>query len=218
MMNNADNPTIPPAQSQAAPTDATSGDKSIERIARAFETGMRRWELIIYPAMFAFVILAAYGFYMVHSLTRDVNKLSIDVARMADAIAPAMTSMSGNMANMDSRLAAMSQDVRQMSANTGVMTVAVHQMGASLWEMNRNISAPMSTFNNMMPWGNSEPNFMAPPPPRMTYVYPQMPQFYPPPAQPAAPQRAPQVAAPQGALEAAPQPSETSSVRPAATH
>jgi hypothetical protein len=163
------------------PEPTSIGDQSLERIAHAFETGMRRWELIIYPAMFAFVLLAAYGFYLVYSLARDVSHLSADVARMTDAVAPSMNNMSGYMGNIDQRLVAMSEDIRQMNNNTGVMTTAIYHMGASLWDMNRNISAPMGTFNSMMPWGNSEPDYVAPrpmmPPP---YAYPQAyPQVYP---------------------------------------
>ena len=34
------------------------GTDSLDRLARAFESSARRWELIVYPALFAFIVLA----------------------------------------------------------------------------------------------------------------------------------------------------------------
>ncbi|HES76617.1 MAG TPA: hypothetical protein ENO09_06375 [bacterium] len=162
-MSDIDTITSRPQQDHAAPVPGV-GEHSLERIASAFETGMRRWEVIIYPALFAFVILAAYGFFLVYSLTRDVERLAADVGRMADAVAPSMVSMSDNMG-------AMNRDIHQMNINMAGMATAIHHMNASLWDMNRNISPPMDAFNSMMPWGNSAPIVNAPPP--MMPMYPQ---------------------------------------------
>ena len=193
---------IPQNGENSPPVEASIGDRSLERIASAFETGMRRWELIIYPALFAFVVLAAYGFFLIYSLTRDVERLAGDVSRMADAVAPAMNSMSNNMAKMNA-------DIHQMNSHTAGMTVAIHQMNASLWDMNRNISPPMDAFNSMMPWGNAAPAISAPPP--LMPAYPQpvasnmmyaAPQYYgstPQSARPAATEKPPTSAQPQGA-------------------
>lgn len=190
-MSDIDITTAPPREDGPHPASATAptvGDQSLERIAQAFETGMRRWELIIYPALFAFVLLAAYGFYMVYSLTRDVDRLSNDINRMTEAVAPAMTGMNRNMESI-------SADVHQMNVTTGNMAAAIHHMGASIWDLNRNISTPMDAFNSMMPWGSAGPAYTMPPP--------MMPVYYPPmPAVMQAPEAAaiqPQVGSPQDA-------------------
>ena len=43
---------------------------SNDRLAQVFESSARRWELIVYPSLFAFIILAAYGFYLIFNLPR----------------------------------------------------------------------------------------------------------------------------------------------------
>ncbi|MDT8281563.1 MAG: hypothetical protein RQ982_01985 [Gammaproteobacteria bacterium] len=40
----------------------TVSDDMLERFTRAFEYSARRWELIVYPSLFAFILLAGYGF------------------------------------------------------------------------------------------------------------------------------------------------------------
>ena len=52
---------------------------AIDRLSQTFETSAKRWELIVYPSLFAFIILAAYGFYLVFSLAKDVHYLAISV-------------------------------------------------------------------------------------------------------------------------------------------
>ena len=49
---------------------------AMERFANAFEASARRWELIVYPALLAFVVLAAYGFFLIYTLSKDINTLA----------------------------------------------------------------------------------------------------------------------------------------------
>lgn len=46
-------------------TDSQLNAFAVDRLSQAFETSAKRWELIVYPSLFAFIILAAYGFYLV---------------------------------------------------------------------------------------------------------------------------------------------------------
>ena len=45
--------------------DAPSAVMHLERFARSFEISARRWELVVYPSLFAFIVLAAYGFFLI---------------------------------------------------------------------------------------------------------------------------------------------------------
>ena len=49
---------------------------AMDRFVRVFETSARRWELIIYPAMLAFVVLAGYGFFLIYTLSKDISTLA----------------------------------------------------------------------------------------------------------------------------------------------
>jgi len=36
----------------------------LERLANTFDSSARRWEMVVYPSLFAFVLLAGYGFFL----------------------------------------------------------------------------------------------------------------------------------------------------------
>jgi hypothetical protein len=59
-----------------AGSTTTVSDATLERFACSFEASARRWEIVVYPMMLAFVILAAYGFYLIYSMTRDVHRVT----------------------------------------------------------------------------------------------------------------------------------------------
>ena len=140
----------------------------MDKFARTFEASARRWELIIYPSMLAFIVLAAYGFFLIYTLTGDVGRL----ARSMETVTVAMTdvsanmaAVSGNVAYMNGNISSIAMDIGDgtdymenmlvkmdtMNANIGVMTVPVYQMSNDMGHMSKNIhdvSSPMK----MIPW------------------------------------------------------------------
>ena len=96
---------------------------ALDRFAKTFEASARRWELVVYPALFAFVILAAYGFFLIYSLANDVAIL----ARSVDTqMGENMASMASNIKNLALNVEHMSDNLSSMSANLGTMTKDVH--------------------------------------------------------------------------------------------
>jgi uncharacterized protein YoxC len=153
--------------------------ESMDRLSMAFETSARRWELVVYPSLFAFIILAAYGFYLVYSLTRDVHYLAISVDSNMTVLAGNMQTVSENMGDLSANIRTMAVSVESinnrvatlepMLANVGSMdramqsitdstrhmNVAAHNMRNDMAYMNRNIRSftrPMSFMSNFMPW------------------------------------------------------------------
>ncbi|EXJ15330.1 hypothetical protein [Imhoffiella purpurea] len=142
---------------------------AIDRLSQAFETSAKRWELIVYPSLFAFIILAAYGFYLVFSLAKDVHYLAISVDTN-------MTVMASNMQSISDRMSQMSSDVRTMTVSVDSMardvnalepmlvsmqdmdraiqnmTVSTSSMRQDMAVMNQSISRPMNFMNWFMPW------------------------------------------------------------------
>lgn len=140
----------------------------MDKFARTFEASARRWELIIYPSMLAFIVLAAYGFFLIYTLTGDVGRL----ARSMETVTVAMTdvsanmaAVSGNVAYMNGNISSIAMDIGDgtdymenmlvkmdtMNTNIGVMTVPVYQMSNDMGHMSKNIhdvSSPMK----MIPW------------------------------------------------------------------
>ena len=174
--------------------------KELERELHDFEQksegSNRTMQMLVYPAMFAFVILAAYGFYLIQSLSSDVHKMARTIDTMTESVERNMDSISGTMKEMSSHVnklvittKSMSGDIGSMSQNTDAMVnsisslkSATYDMAAStnnmqrdMWSLNQNISTPLSFMNNVLPWKNNTsgpfPGSVAPLP-QSYYAYP----------------------------------------------
>ncbi|MFE8034233.1 hypothetical protein [Thiohalocapsa marina] len=142
---------------------------AMDRLSQAFENSARRWELIVYPSLFAFIILAAYGFYLVFSLAKDVHYLAISVDSNMTVMASNMQAMSDNMGQMSSNVRTMAVSVDSMARDVSTlepmltsletmeqsmqaMTFTTANMRDDLGSMNRSIGRPMHFINAFMPW------------------------------------------------------------------
>ena len=160
-------------------TRASGGEQDhggIERLSEVFETSARRWELIIYPSMFAFVVLAAYGFFLIYRLAGDVHYLAISVDSHMSVLSNNMQNMSENMGQMTSNIRTMTvsldsiehkmstlqpilasmesmdQTMRMMNDSTRDMTRTTRYMQYDMSRLNHNIGRPLSFMNTFMPW------------------------------------------------------------------
>jgi len=147
------------------------------------DASTKRMQMLVYPAMVAFFILSAFGFYLIFSLTSDVRRMANTFDHMSGSIENNMDSISGTMGHMSNKMdslvdttSSMSQSVGSMSNNVGNMTdntvemvnsisglrAATYDMAAStnnmqrdMWSLNKNISTPLSMMNKFIPWKNS---------------------------------------------------------------
>jgi methyl-accepting chemotaxis protein len=145
----------------------------MDRFAEIFEASAKRWELVVYPSLVAFIILAVYGFYLVYSLTSDVAQLarSVDpsmehhMSEMTNSIremSEAVRAMSNTVHEMDGTLKSISGDVKtlgpmltqieQLNRSALSMAGATSQMGHDISVMNRNVSPAMRSMGSFMPW------------------------------------------------------------------
>lgn len=142
---------------------------SMDRLSTAFETSARRWELIVYPSLFAFIILAAYGFYLVFSLAKDVHYLAISVDSNMTVLASNMQAVSDNMGRLVGDVRNISGSVENISDRVAYlepiktnmdnldrsirnMSATTQNMQNDMALMNYNVSRPMSFMNTFMPW------------------------------------------------------------------
>lgn len=150
-------------ESMAANGPALSN--SIERFVEAFEKSSRRWEMVVYPVMFAFALLAIYGFYLIYSLTHDMHVMTYSITHMSStidnmsikldpiaAMGQDLSSMEGKMASLDQSVNTMTASVDNMTTSVGQMSQDMGQVGYDMNHMSRNVSKPMSFFNSFMPW------------------------------------------------------------------
>ncbi len=169
-------------------------ESELHELEKREESSTRRMQMLVYPAMVAFIILAAYGFFLVHSLTTDVGKMAKSIVVISDAVGNNMKiissstiamsdkmsslvssteSMSGRVGDMTSKVGSMSQNIGVMRDSTESMASSTNNMQQDMWSLNQNISTPLSMFNKFIPWSNnsngrfrgSNPQRQAPPPP-----------------------------------------------------
>ena len=150
-------------------TDPLNSAFALDRLSQAFESSAKRWELVVYPSLLAFIILAAYGFFLVFSLARDVHELSISadtnmtvMASTLKTIADDMAQISANVRTMSANAEAMAKDMDTMEP----MLVSMANMEGSIQGMamnnalirddmsvmNHTIGRPMHFMNSFMPW------------------------------------------------------------------
>jgi methyl-accepting chemotaxis protein len=173
----------------------------LERLANTFDSSAKRWEMVVYPSLFAFVLLAGYGFFLIYRLTHDISTLSQSVTRMAVIVSDAMPrmtkdlstmtgsidNMTGNIDGMSTEISSMSgqmgaltpmsKNIKSMTNNIGSMNRSVYGMQRDMHGMNRTVSSgPFGMMNDMMPFSSSSnvPPQMAPPP--VWPAYNQVPQ------------------------------------------
>ena len=149
---------------------------SLEKIYEVFAASAKRWEAIVYPSLFAFIILAVYGFYLIFSLTMDVDEvvgemkiISSNMVQISDNInkmSGSVVMMSGDVKAMATSVGAMDKELTlqlvemqqlnknfsEMNRSVHIMTVAVNQMRRDMSILNNNVSRPMNFMNSFMPW------------------------------------------------------------------
>lgn len=124
----------------------------MDKFARSFEASARRWELIVYPLLFAFVLLAAYGFFLIYQLTNSVSRITGHM----DVIAERMVQISGDMHGVAGNMGQLTEDISTMTGNMELITVSVgHQdqaimaMSVSLERMTQSMSMMSTTVYHM---------------------------------------------------------------------
>ena len=158
-------------------------DVALSRLADTFDKSARRWEMVVYPTMFAFILLAGYGFYLIYHLTHDIAVLSHSVTRMATIVSDATPRVTADMRDMSQDMRVMSGEIRTMSYqmetlkpmsnNIANMTYTMSNLNRSVYGMqrdmgglNRTISGgPFGFMNDAMPFSSDSYSNPLPPVP-----------------------------------------------------
>jgi methyl-accepting chemotaxis protein len=122
--------------------------RSMETLSQAFTASARRWEMIVYPSLFAFILLAGYGFYLIYSLTQDAHHMARNMQDISDNMVVISERMIAVSQNTDKQAAAM----HEMVVNMHNMNVSMNQMRQDMSVMNYSVSRPMNKINSFMPW------------------------------------------------------------------
>jgi len=158
---------------------ATDMAQYMSQFARSFEASSRRWELVVYPSMLAFIILAAYGFFLIYKLTNDIGKITLQMADIQQSMVNInknfssttnnMNTVANNMVKISGYVEQMSKDVMEQNKAMGAIVISMREMNTSIdsmsytmyhmrydtEQMGRNIervSGPMRFMNSFVPW------------------------------------------------------------------
>lgn len=151
----------------------------MSQFARSFEASARRWELVVYPSMLAFIVLAAYGFFLIYKLTDDIGKIvgqmeaisvsMVNINQNFSSTTNNMNTVARNMVKMTGYMGQMSHDIKEQNAAMGAIVITLREMNQSVDSMSytmyhmrydtqtmgrniENVSGPMRFMNNFMPW------------------------------------------------------------------
>ena len=127
-----------------------------EEAAITLETFESRWRYAVFPAMIAFIILSAFGFYLIYGMLQRMESISQDITRMTNLMEQSMPVISTDITQLKNTISdsmpAIQENVAEMSLSANSMANSTHNMGQSTWEINRSISKPMRAMNKMIPW------------------------------------------------------------------
>lgn len=173
------NPVVEEAAREAEHRVANDMATYMSQFARSFEASAKRWELVVYPSMLAFIILAAYGFFLIYQLTSDINKITYQMADIQTSMVNInqnfssttnnMNTVAKNMVKITGYMEQMSQDIKEQNAAMGAIVITMRDMTQSIDSMSNtmyymrydtqlmgrnieNVSGPMRFMNNFMPW------------------------------------------------------------------
>lgn len=123
-------------------------EKALTELAESFRKSARRWELMVYPAVLLFFIMAVSGFWLIYSLTIDMHTLAQNVDPL----------MQDNMGKMAKRIEDLSANVAQISGEIQVVAdkmstldSSVDNMNGTMLEIRTHMSAISSKLDTLPP-------------------------------------------------------------------
>ena len=117
----------------------------MSQFARSFEASARRWELVVYPSMLAFIILAAYGFFLIYKLTDDIGKIVVQM----DDISTSMVNINQNFSSTTNNMNTVSRNMVKMAGDVEEVTRYMKQMSKDIKEQNQAMGAIVVSMREM---------------------------------------------------------------------
>ena len=124
--------------------DATGFDSdTLSERNKEIDVKGQRLQLIVYTALFAFIILAAYGYYLIFNLTHDMHAMRNDVGQMTQSVNKMSNSVTINM-NL------ISKTMLQMQSNIGLMSTTVNETLPTMTENTTKMTRIAGNVSNRM--------------------------------------------------------------------
>jgi len=128
----------------------------MERFVESFQKSSQRWEIVVYPALFAFTLLAGYGFFLIYNLTSDMSTMAHSMDE-----------------NMGEHMAEMTDSIGNLAKQIRIMSVTIYEISEKLNplpNMSRHISKMDQSMQNMRDSTNSMAKKLDVLPPMLEYI------------------------------------------------
>lgn len=142
----------------------------LEKAAGAIKT----LRIIVYAGLGSFILLAAYGFFLIYQLTSDTHRMTEQAVRMTEqmqAIVRIMSNMHESVADMrasvtDMRgsIVDMNRTMATMSNTTAQMANTVALMQHSVRNLDQSVGPTAGAINSFMPFGWGGNSYRGAPP------------------------------------------------------
>ena len=134
----------------------------LNQFVKSFDKSAKRWELIVYPSMFAFIVLAMYGFFLIYSLTQDMRTMAVAIdPRMGSN----MGSLTSNIKNLADNIDFMTTHLEYISDNMETMASDVQTMANSMTHLTQDVGKihnEVGSIGNTMSDMSTQLNNLAP--------------------------------------------------------
>lgn len=129
--------------------------------AVVLETLEFRWRYAVFPAMIAFTILSAFGFYLIYGMLQHMQSMSEDIHNMTRLMEKSVPIISSDISEITNTISTsmpnIQSNVADMSQSTDSIANSTKHMDKTTWELNRSISRPMDMFNSIVPFNIHPP-------------------------------------------------------------
>jgi len=128
----------------------------MERFVESFQKSSQRWEIVVYPALFAFTLLAGYGFFLIYNLTSDMSTMAHSMDE-----------------NMGEHMAEMTDSIGNLAKQIRIMSVTIYEISEKLNplpNMSRHISKMDQSMQNMRDSTDSMSKKLDVMPPMLQYI------------------------------------------------
>lgn len=116
---------------------------TLTQFFRSFNTSITRWERLVYPSLLVMAVLGLSGFYLIYSMTNDMNTLTANVDPQ----------MKDNLGSMSNHMADLSRNIAIMTGQITVLVDKINSMDGHISTMDRNIgeiTGSIGQVNNSM--------------------------------------------------------------------
>lgn len=112
---------------------------TLTRFFQSFNTSITRWERLVYPSLLVMALLGLSGFYLIYSMTNDMNTLTANVDPQ----------MKDNLGAMSNHMAELSRNIATMTGQITVLVERIDSMDGHITNMDQNIGAITGSIDDV---------------------------------------------------------------------